>query len=243
MSRNKKDSRPIRGNRRYIPGKGLYPSLQERKNNARVKRKEKEILQRMTGDERLALANWILRFYDYESHLLSEDTVLEVDENCFGVPGEDLDTIKDEVELIALENKNCFICVRHLDSIIESPPLLKLLLKNDISVLKYQNRSESLIAIHLLTSFAEMNKEETENKVINSYLKKAVKKHKENADDLALELEQTIREIEMGGKTSLRAIANELTARDIASPGNKPQWNAMAVKRVKERIERLTKGS
>jgi len=69
------------------------------------------------------------------------------------------------------------------------------------------------------------------------YQPQAVEANREKANNFATEVLDTVQSIRTEGKTSLRAIANELNERKVQAPRG-GTWHAMTVKRILERLEK-----
>ena len=173
-----------------------------------------------------------------------KNKLIKVVPNLIDLPIHHIDSfqteeINEDLVSIALDRENIIVGVKTLNPVLESPQLLSLLISRNIYLCVYKDEKSSTLFAQMLQplSYLLENKKENEIRIVDL----AGQKRKENAIQTALELKETIEEIENTGMTSLRAIAEELTKRGIETPNHKSKWNPMTVKRIKDRIDQEKK--
>lgn len=185
------------------------------------------------------MREWVLEFYLHKPEVFHGLQMKDVIDNTVSIAHEDPEIMNQRLITTALQNDNVIFCVKDLNPVISSPVSLGILLKKKLKALEYGNHDISSFFSQLVETYSMISEKPVSHKFRGTYLEQAVEQHKKKADVKAVELNETIKEIEDSGLTSLRAVAEELTNRKIPTANGKSVWNAAGVKRIKQRIDNL----
>lgn len=157
------------------------------------------------------------------------------DMNLFSIDTYDHDATRKTLLEIGSHHSSCAVCLKNIDPVLDSIEVMEMILSQEILIYQYGNPQKSFELHKAMRTFRTLYRRDTPQS-LNAL---GVQSLKTKANNLALELKDTLDEIESSGKSSYRSIATELTKRKIPSPNNKEEWNAMSVKRIKNRLKDL----
>lgn len=157
---------------------------------------------------------------------------------CF-VGYEDFDETFNTTMYLLLESNFSLsgLCLKNIDPVIKSPELLEHIIDHKIMIFHYDNLENTKLLGNLLLASQEISEQRAlvkRDRALN-----ASKALQSKTTNIAIELKETLEEIESEGKLPLRVIAQELTDRNIETPSKGKVWNAMTVKRIKDRISKM----
>ena len=156
--------------------------------------------------------------------------------------------------LALCRKEKCKLVVAKLDRLSRNVAFLSALMESRVEFVAVDNPHATKLTIHILAAVAEHEREmiaqrtrdglaaaKARGRVLgNPRLKETAgtlgaEKNREKAKAFAANVLPVIQKIERQGAMSLRAIAAELTARKIKTPGGGDEWNPVTVSKIKRR--------
>jgi len=150
--------------------------------------------------------------------------------------------------IAACKRQRAVLVIAKLDRLARSVAFVANLMESGVEFLAVDNPHANKLMVHMLAAFAEHERDQISQRTrdalaaakargveLGKYGKVLARQNRAAADRFARQIEPEIMKLRAGGITSIRALANELNQRQVATAAG-GQWHPQTVHRLIQRI-------